>query len=178
MGMPAVGAKFTRNLKSVELTGCKRLDLTWNMADTPEAPTKTPWHLWVVGGLTLLWNAGGAFDFVMTQTKNEAYMQAFTPEQLEYFYGFPTWVVLCWGIATCGAVIGSLLLLLRKAAAYPVFLVSFIAMVLTTIHNFVLSDGLHVMGGVGVIIFSAIIFVIALLLVIYAKAMRRRGVLR
>lgn len=148
------------------------------MAATPEAPTKTPWHLWVVGGLTLIWNAGGAFDFVMTQTKNEAYMKAFTPEQLDYFYGFPLWLVLSWGIATWGALIGSLLLLLRNRTAYPVLLVSFVAMVITTIHNFVLTDGLSVMGGMGVVIFSATIFVVALLLVIYAKAMRRRGVLK
>ncbi|MCP5530950.1 MAG: hypothetical protein H7A44_10980 [Opitutaceae bacterium] len=148
------------------------------MAATPEAPTKTPWHLWVVGVLTLVWNAVGAFDFVMTQTQNEAYMKAFTPEQLEYFYSFPSWVVLCWGIATWGALIGSMLLLLRNRLAHPVFLVSFLAMVITTIHNFVLSDGLQVMGGIGVVIFSAVIFVVALLLVIYAKAMRRRGVLK
>ncbi|MCB1106135.1 MAG: hypothetical protein KDK74_15520 [Cephaloticoccus sp.] len=148
------------------------------MAVTPEAPTKTPWHLWVVGVLTLVWNAVGAFDFVMTQTQNEAYMKAFTPEQLEYFYSFPSWVVLCWGIATWGALIGSMLLLLRNRLAHPVFLVSFLAMVITTIHNFVLSDGLQVMGGIGVVIFSAVIFVVALLLVIYAKAMRRRGVLK
>ncbi|MEZ5414741.1 MAG: hypothetical protein R3F03_10555 [Opitutaceae bacterium] len=148
------------------------------MAVTPEAPIRTPWHLWVVGVLTLVWNAVGAFDFVMTQTQNEAYMKAFTPEQLEYFYSFPSWVVLCWGIATWGSLIGSMLLLLRNRLAHPVFLVSFLAMVITTIHNFVLSDGLQVMGGIGVVIFSAIIFVVALLLVIYAKAMRRRGVLK
>lgn len=148
------------------------------MAVTPEAPIRTPWHLWVVGVLTLVWNAVGAFDFVMTQTQNEAYMKAFTPEQLEYFYSFPSWVVLCWGIATWGALIGSMLLLLRNRLAHPVFLVSFLAMVITTIHNFGLSDGLQVMGGIGVVIFSAVIFVVALLLVIYAKAMRRRGVLK
>lgn len=148
------------------------------MADTPEASTKALWHLWVVGGLSLLWNAMGAFDFVMTQTKNEAYMQAFTPEQLEYFYGFPLWVNVSWGIATGASVIGSLFLLLRLRAALPVFMVSFVAMVLTTLHNFVLSDGWRVMGGVGVLIFSAVIFVIALLLVVYACRMGRRCVLR
>jgi len=32
-------------------------------------------------------------DYVMTQTKNEAYMSGFTPEQLAFFYSFPAWVV-------------------------------------------------------------------------------------
>jgi hypothetical protein len=26
----------------------------------------TPWHLWLVGVLALLWNSFGAFDYVMT----------------------------------------------------------------------------------------------------------------
>ena len=46
-------------------------------ADTPQTP-KTPWHLWVVGVLSLLWNMIGAFDFYMTQTHNAAYLKNFT----------------------------------------------------------------------------------------------------
>ncbi len=142
---------------------------------TPPSSASTPWHLWVVGGLSFLWNAGGAFDFLMTQTRNEAYMAAFTPEQLEYFYGFPLWAVFTWGIATWGSLLGSLLLLLRKGLAVSVFIASFVCLVLTSIQNFVLSDGLEIIGA---IIFSAAIFVIGLLLIVYARAMRAREVLR
>ncbi len=41
---------------------------------------RTAWYLWVIGGVSSLWNAMGAMDYVMTQTRNEAYMSAFTPE--------------------------------------------------------------------------------------------------
>ena len=58
-------------------------------------------HLWIVGTVTLLWNVVGAFDYVLTETRNESYMGAFTPEQLEFFYGFPTWVVAFWAICSC-----------------------------------------------------------------------------
>ena len=37
---------------------------------------KTPWHLWLVGVLSLLWNGVGAFVFVQTTTRGEAYMRA------------------------------------------------------------------------------------------------------
>ncbi len=121
---------------------------------------------------------GGALDFVMTQTRNAAYLKSLTPVQLEFFFSFPMWVVIAWGIATWGGVVGSLLLLFRRGLAVPVFLASIIGMILTTFHNFVLANGLKVMGGVGGLIFGAIIFVIGLLLWIYARAMRRRGVLR
>jgi len=148
------------------------------MADTRTPATRTPWHLWLVGGFSLLWNLGGAMDFFMTQTRNAAYMKNFTPAQLDFFYGFPFWVVAAWGIATWGGALGSLLLLLRKGVAVPVFLLSFLGIVLTTVRNFVLANGLKVIGGLGPLAFSVIIFVVGYLLFAYARAMRGRGVLR
>ena len=145
-------------------------------ADTATTQQETPKHLWVVGILGLLWSAMGAFDYLMTQTENASYMAQFTPEQLEFFYGFPTWVVATWAIAVWGGVLGAVLLLLKKRLAAPVFLVSLLAMVLTSIHNFFLSDGLAVMGGAAVA-FSGLIFAIALGLWLYARAMAQRGVL-
>lgn len=139
--------------------------------------TKTPLHLWIVGVVTLLWNAMGAFDYLMSKTQNESYMAAFTPEQLEFFYGFPAWVTASWAIAVWGSVVGSILLLMRSRYAYPALAVSFGAMVITSIHNFLLANGLEVMGSTGAI-FSAVIFVIGAALVFYSKAMADRGVLR
>ena len=148
------------------------------MADTPMQTAKTPWHLWTIGAISLLWNAVGVVDFVMTQTKNEAYMGQFSPEQLEYFYGFPLWVVTAWGVATWGSLLGSVLLLLRRKLTVVVNLVVLVAMGLTFVHNFVLSDGLKLMGGVGPAIFTAVIVLVGVLLLVYARAMLRRGVLR
>jgi hypothetical protein len=138
---------------------------------------RTPWHLWVVGVLALLWNSMGAFDYLMTQTQNEGYMSQFTPEQLEYFYGFPAWVVAFWAIAVWGGVLGAVLLLLRKKLAAGVFLVSFLSMVITSIYNFGLSNGPEAMGDPTDLVFSVLIFVVALLLYLYARAMKNRGVL-
>lgn len=146
-------------------------------AAVSSAPVGVPKHLWLVGGAALLWNAMGAFDYLMTQTGNEAYLSSFTPEQLAYFNSFPAWAVAFWAIAVWGGVLGSALLLLRKAVAVPVFLVSFLAMVVTTIHNFLLSDGLEHMGGTFELIFSALIFIVALLLWRYAVSMRAKGAL-
>lgn len=137
---------------------------------------RSPWHLWLVGILGLLWNSMGAFDYLMTQTQNESYMSQFNPEQLEFFYGFPTWVVAFWALAVWGGVVGAPLLLLRKRLAVPVLLVSFVAMIVTSIHNFLLSNGLEVIGGAG-LVFSVLIFVFALGLWLYARSMAQRGVL-
>ena len=136
----------------------------------------TPVHLWIVGIVTLLWNAMGGFDYLMTQTKNASYMAKFDQAQLDYFYGFPAWVEFFWALAVWGSVLGSILLLLRKQLAVPVFLVSFVSMVITAIYNFGLSEGMEVMG-IGGFIFTVVIFFIALGLWLYSGAMKTRGVL-
>lgn len=148
------------------------------MADTASLGTpRAPWHLWLVGILALLWNAMGAFDYLMTQTENERYMASFTPEQLDYFYGFPAWLVAFWAIAVWGGLLGAVLLLARKRLAKPVFLASLVAMIITAIHNFLLTNGLEVMGATGAV-FTVIIFLIAVGLVAYSSAMAKKGVLR
>lgn len=146
------------------------------MTEAATAPVPRPKHLWVIGILALLWDSMGAFDYVMTQTQNEAYMSNFTPEQLEFFYNFPSWVVFFWAIAVWGGLAGAVLLLMRKRLAVPVLLTAFVSMVVTAIHNFFLANGLEIMGTAGAI-FSVAIFVIALGLWLYARAMAEKGVL-
>ena len=146
------------------------------MSEDAPSTQPTPWHLWLIGILGFLWSSMGAFDYLMTQTQNEWYMGQFTPEQLEFFYGFPTWVVAFWALAVWGGVLGTLLLLLRRRLAVPVLLVSFLAMIVTSIHNFLLSNGLEVMGGAG-LMFSGVIFVFALGLWLYARGVAQGGVL-
>jgi len=144
---------------------------------TEPVTSSTPKHLWIVGVLSLLWNGFGAMDYVMTQTRNEGYMASFTPEQLEFFYGIPAWAVALWALAVWGGVAGSILLLLRRAVAAPVFLVSFVCAVLVAVQNYLLSNGLEAMGGGFPLVFSGVILVVAFLLYRYANKMRRQGVL-
>ena len=72
------------------------------------AVVKAPVHLWVIGILTLLWNAMGAYDYLATELKLESYMSQFTPEQLDYFYAFPVWMVAAWAIAIWSSLFGSI----------------------------------------------------------------------
>ena len=136
----------------------------------------TPIHLWIIGGVTLLWNAFGALDYLMTQTENASWMAKFTQEQLDYFYGFPMWVEVFWALAVWGGVLGSILLLLRKCLALPVLVVSLVSMVITAVYNFGLSNGMDIMGTGG-FMFTVAIFIVALGLVIYARALQKRDVL-
>ncbi len=142
-----------------------------------DTATKTPLHLWIVGILAILWNAVGAFDYTATQFRIESYMSQFTPEQLEYFYGFPAWADAAWAVGVWGSLLGSVGLLLRKAWSVWLFGAALLGLAATTVYNFVLSEGMAVMGS-GAAIFTAVIWIIALALFLYARAMAGRGTLR
>jgi len=57
-----------------------------------------------------------------------------------------------------------------------VFMTSFAAMLVTTVHNFGMSNGYEVMGTFGVV-FAVAIFAIALFEVLYSRSMVASGVL-
>jgi hypothetical protein len=145
-----------------------------------ETPNRagTPWHLWVVGIVSLIWNCGGAFDYTMTHAHNAAYLASFTPQQLAWFDSFPLWAEIGWALGVWGAVAGSILLLARRRWAVTAFALSLFGVIVTTFYQF----------GVGAIpasldtgfakAFSAAIAIVAVLLLWYAVRMRARGVLR
>ncbi len=140
---------------------------------------KTPWHLWVIGVVSLLWNAVGAFDYVMTKTKNESYMANFTPEQLDFFYSFPAWAVGFWALGVWFSVIGSVLLLLRSRHALAAFLVSIVGMIGTSVYTYGLAEtSMAEISGAFAMIFTAVIVVVGLALAWYARKMVAAQVLR
>lgn len=140
---------------------------------------KAPWHLWVVGGLSLLWNFGGIYDYLMSQFEVESYLGAMTPEQRAYFDGFPTWAVVFWALGVWGAFVGSVLLLLRSRYAASAFAISLIGLLVNTAQLFA-SQGAGAVDlmGRGALAFTALLIVVALGLFFYARAMGRKGVLR
>lgn len=149
--------------------------MTDKMTNAPAR--KTPWHLWLIGALALLWSAIGCFDYLMTQTRNEAYMGQATQAQRDYFYGFPMWLDAAWAVAVWGGLLGAVFLLLRRRAAYPTFAASFVALTISSVYMYALSDDAEI-AGAGPGVMSAAILVISLVLAVYARAMTRRGVLR
>ena len=73
-------------------------------------------------------------------------------------------------------VAGALGLLLRRRWAVWMFGLSVIGLVVTTVYNFVLTNGAEVMGG-GAVIFTVVTWLVAILLYGYARGQSARGVL-
>lgn len=147
--------------------------------ETPPMRAKTPWHLWVVGVVSTLWNGFGVYDFIRTNTQGEAYLRAggFTDAQIAYFQAFPPWVTIAWAAGVFGSLIGSLLLLLRSRYAFHAFVVSAIGFVASVIYTYALSNGGELVGQIALVM-NCIIAVVILALIFYSRAMAKRGVLR
>ncbi|CAN0601692.1 unnamed protein product [Ectocarpus sp. 12 AP-2014] len=139
---------------------------------------KAPWHLWVIGIVTLIWNGFGAADYVMTQYDYAPYMAQFTDEQRTYFNSFPTWVQAAWALAVWLSVAGSVALLARSRRAASFLGIALVCMAGSFTHNFFLADiTMPDVVGSEAIWFTIVIIIVAILLWAYARQMRVIGVL-
>ena len=144
-----------------------------------ERTIKTPWHLWLVGVVAVLFNSIGVFDFVMSMTRGATYMASagMTPEQIAHYQQMPAWMTVDWAIGVFGALLGSVLILLRNKLAWPVLVVSLAAFLLSLAYTYLLTDGGKIMGQ-QMAITSAVIAGLLAFFVGYAGWVTRRGVLR
>ena len=148
-----------------------------------DGETRTPTHLWIVGGLSTLWNAFGCFDYFMTRTRGAAYIESLMPSidgdaMMAYINSFPIWAAFGWGLGVWAGLVGSILLLVRHRWAVAVLGLSLIGAVIGIGYQLANPVGIvEVSQGVNGMM-SYIIIVIAVALFVYARAMQRKGVLR
>jgi len=151
------------------------------MTDTMKMTTSTPWHLWTVGVISLLWNGYGAYLFIMSNTRGEAFYREMGMPQamIDYQSAMPTWMYVPWTVGVWGAVIGSILLLLRHRLAVWAFALSLIGAVVSLIYGAVIDPAPPPPPEMAVSAYMPyVIAVIAAFLLWYAWTMSKRGVLR
>lgn len=140
----------------------------------------TPWHLWLVGILALLWNSFGAFDFSMTLTRGAEYLRSagMNEAMIRYLEALPGWLYAPWGIGVWGGVLGSLGLLMRKrwaVWAYALSLLGAVGSNIVTLMAFPPPAEAVPQGAAAYMHY--VIIGIAVLLLLYAYWMKRRTVL-
>lgn len=143
------------------------------------APARTSWHLWLVGIVAVVFNFIGVFDFVMSMAQGARYQASagMTPEQIAHYQTMPSWMTLVWAIGVFSAFVASILLLMRRRLAFPVFVLSLAAFLLSLLYTYVLTDGGAVMGR-QMAITSAVIAALLVFFGGYACFMTARGMLR
>lgn len=144
------------------------------MSKIHQTRAKSPWHLWAVGLIALLWTGMGSFDFVATVARFEPYMDQFSQELKDYWYSFPWWMFLVWGLGNFSGLAGAVLLLARNRYSVPALGISLICALISMVVALLNPGPEGAGGGVMPWVFIAI----AAGLFLYAWRMRASGVLR
>ena len=148
------------------------------------AQGRTPVHLWIVGILSFAWSCFGAYDYTMTRTRGAEYIASMMPgvdgnAAMAWVNSMPLYAQIGWGLGVWLALLGSVLLLIRSRWAVWSFAISLIGAVLSIGYQLALAPPMPgaTPGGSSKIM-PIVILAVALALLLYARAMEKKGVLR
>jgi hypothetical protein len=137
------------------------------------AKPKAPWHLWVVAGLTLLWNASGAYTILMARAGR---LSGLSADEAAYYAAQPFWFVLVVDVALFAPMAGAVALLLRHRSAVWLFGLSLAAVLITDTYDLAAGTSRALANNAAMIV-TGLIALIALLQLLYARAMKNREVI-
>lgn len=136
-----------------------------------------PRSLTIVGIAALLWNLIGDASFVAQYSMDTAELAKTDPYTARIYAEMPGWAWAAFAVAVAGATLGTILLLMRRAAAVPLYLLSLIAIIVTFGYSFFGTDLLAIKGWTTTL-FPALIFILGVAQFLYARTQVMRGVLR
>ena len=147
------------------------------------APMRTPMHLWIVGVLSLLWNAYGSLDYLMTRMRNTDWLAAHMPgvdpsAALTYFDSMPLYAQIGWGLGVWSALVGAVLLLMRNRYAVWAFGLSLVGMALSFGYIFLIGPPMPGSEEAGMMEYMPLLIVIlGIAQFAYARAAEKKGLL-
>lgn len=148
------------------------------------AQARAPLHLWIVGILSFLWNCFGAYDYLMTRTRGAEYIATTMPgvdanAAMAWIDAMPLYAQIGWGLGVWLALLGSVLLLVRSRWAVWSFGLSLAGAVASIGYQLALAPPMPgATGGAASKVMPIVILAVALALLLYARAMEKKGVLR
>ena len=137
----------------------------------------TPMTHWLIGGAALIWNLFGFMVYLMTvRATPEQMAQQYSAAEIAFLDSVPMWATSANAIAVTTGVLACVFLLLRKSLALPLFIASFVALLVQDLHAFVIADVVSVFGMVPAYI-QGTVLVIAIALIFYTRGAKNRGLL-
>lgn len=133
---------------------------------------KPPVWYWIVSVIAVLWNAMGVMQYLGTVYMTDEAMKELPEYQQEYLSNVPSFVMGAFALAVFCGIIGSILMLLRKAAAQILFIISFIAVLVQSSYNLAFAN---VKMEIGDIILIVTVVAFALALVVFSRGSKNRG---
>ena len=131
---------------------------------------------WIISAILLTWNLIGLMFYYQQSTLTPEIMQevGLTAQQIAHITGTPAWAHSGYAIAVNAGVLGAILLLLRKAWAVPLFVISLIGALVQDLDAFILRDALDAWGPTGIYL-PIIVIVICGFEIWYARSAKAKG---
>jgi len=143
------------------------------MNETPAAGVH--WSFWVIGAAALIWNGMGVMNFLMQM--NPETLAGYPEPARVLVAGRPIWATGGFAIAVFGGGLGCILLLLRKSAAFPVFIASLLGVILAAVHALGMA-GPTIAESQQIWVGTLMSLVVAAILIWYSKYAAGKGWIR
>lgn len=144
---------------------------------TINKPNTLFWVIAIVLGL--LWNLMGVSAYLLDKMGSpELLGEMYTPEQMDYIKAMPIWSTALYAIAVWGGFVAAVFMLLRKKYATLLFLISTLAVVISTIYGLAATNHLEIFGPTESIYFPLLIIIIGFFLYFYCKRCQQKGWLK
>ena len=135
--------------------------------------TQPTWFDWVVYA-AVAWNLIGVIQFYFHISITAEQLTTMPLEQQQLITSMPDWVNIAFGIAVIFGLLGSIALLMKKALAFHLFLVSLLGVLVQNYYSFFMSNAIEVMGPAAVAI-PATVFTIGVLLIWLSLSAKSKG---
>jgi hypothetical protein len=131
------------------------------------------WSFWVIGAIALIWNVGGVINYFVQM--NPDMLAAYRESERAIIEGRPAWATGAFAIAVFGGAFGCLLLLLRKSAAYYLFVASLLGVIVTMIHTLGMAGSTIDLTPFEISGYIVMPLVVAAFLIWYSKRAESKG---
>jgi uncharacterized membrane protein len=135
---------------------------------------KPPTSFWIIGIVALMWNIIGVMlYYIQVSASPEELQAAYGEVGANFIESIPTWATSAHAIAVTAGVLGCVLLLVRKAWAVPLFIISLAGIVVQDIYSFVMAGGASIFGTPAIVI-AVVVLLVAIGLVFYSRSAKDR----
>ncbi|MFK7846555.1 MAG: hypothetical protein AB8G77_14745 [Rhodothermales bacterium] len=129
---------------------------------------------WIISGLALGWNLIGVVSYLASVMISPEALETLTEAERTLHNSTPAWATGAYAIAVFAGTLASIALLLKKAWAIPVFILSLVGILVQMGHAFFMSDMLAIQGA-GAAVLPVLIIIVAVYLVWYSSESRKKG---
>jgi len=136
--------------------------------------TKAPKWFMVVAILALIWNIMGVMAYLGQAMAGPDMLAQMPEEQRLMIENRPAWATGAFAIAVWGGLIGCILLLIKKASSYMIFIVSLIGVIIQMTYNLFIAESTMDYGP-GAIVMTLMIPLISIYLIYIAKRGKTEG---